>query len=64
MGVIAYTLLVGRPPFESNDIKETYARIKECSYDYKGLTSVITDQAKAFVSKMLQLDPSKRATLD
>lgn len=23
-GVIAYTLLVGRPPFDSNDVKNTY----------------------------------------
>jgi len=34
MGVIAYALLVGKPPFETNDVKDTYARIKNCHYSF------------------------------
>jgi polo-like kinase 1 len=30
LGVIAYTLLIGKPPFETNDVKATYAKIKAC----------------------------------
>ena len=30
MGVITYTLLVGKPPFETNDVKITYEKIKAC----------------------------------
>lgn len=32
MGCIMYTLLIGRPPFETNSLKETYSRIKKCDY--------------------------------
>jgi polo-like kinase 1 len=32
LGVIVYTLLIGKPPFETNDVKSTYAKIKACEY--------------------------------
>lgn len=32
IGCIMYTLLVGKPPFETSSLKETYARIKKCEY--------------------------------
>lgn len=32
IGVIAYTLLVGKPPFETNDVKTTYRRIRMNAY--------------------------------
>lgn len=28
IGVILYTLLIGRPPFESAEVKQTYKKIK------------------------------------
>jgi len=31
-GVIAYTLLIGKPPFETSDVKTTYRRIKMNAY--------------------------------
>ena len=34
MGVIAYTLLVGKPPFETSEVKTTYAKIKACDYEF------------------------------
>jgi polo-like kinase 1 len=33
-GVIMYTLLIGKPPFETNDVKTTYKRIKMNSYSF------------------------------
>lgn len=32
IGCIMYTLLVGKPPFETNTLKDTYAKIKKCDY--------------------------------
>ena len=32
IGVIVYTLLYGRPPFESPDVKVTYKIIKACQF--------------------------------
>lgn len=32
IGCIMYTLLIGRPPFETNSLKETYSKIKKCDY--------------------------------
>jgi polo-like kinase 1 len=63
MGVIAYALLVGKPPFETSDVRDTYSRIKACHYTFPDSANV-PDVAKSFISKMLQLDPSKRATID
>lgn len=63
MGVIAYALLVGKPPFETNDVKDTYTRIKTCHYSFPDSANV-PEEAKSFISKMLQLDPCKRATID
>jgi len=34
LGVIAYALAIGRPPFETNDVKTTYTKIKNCNYSY------------------------------
>ena len=62
MGVIAYTLLIGKPPFETNDVKLTYNRIKTCSYSFPD-TIALSEQAKNFIAKLLQLDPSRRPTV-
>ncbi len=34
LGVLIYTLLVGRPPFETNDVKLTYNKIKHAIYSF------------------------------
>lgn len=34
LGVIAYTLLIGKPPFETNDVKSTYKRIRMNAYSF------------------------------
>ncbi|KAM3141863.1 hypothetical protein pb186bvf_005949 [Paramecium bursaria] len=62
-GVIAYTLLIGKPPFETNDVKTTYRRIKMNAYQFPD-NITISPQAKNLIQKILQTDPSKRPTLD
>jgi polo-like kinase 1 len=34
MGVICYAFLFGRPPFETNEVKMTYKKIKSCEYAF------------------------------
>lgn len=53
-GVILYTLLVGKPPFESKDVKSTYKRILANSYAFPDHTPVSSD-AKNLIRKMLQV---------
>ncbi|KAJ8951868.1 hypothetical protein NQ318_019844 [Aromia moschata] len=57
LGCIMYTLLIGRPPFETSSLKETYSRIKKC--DYK-ITSAVSASAKHMIMVMLQPEPTSR----
>ena len=34
LGVILYTLIIGKPPFETNDVKTTYRRIRMNAYSF------------------------------
>ena len=63
LGVIIYTLIIGRPPFETRDVKTTYQKIKENKYSFPE-QAIISEQAKNLISQILVLDPSKRPTLD
>lgn len=60
LGCIVYTLLVGKPPFETNELKETYRKIRHNDYT---IPSHIPYEAKIFIEKMLQPDPSKRPSM-
>jgi len=63
VGVIIYTLLVGRAPFETRDIHETYRKIQRGSYTFpKHIT--ISEGAKDLISNCLQTDPEKRIKLE
>ena len=63
LGVIIYTLIIGKPPFETNNVKETYKRIKMNSYSFPE-RAIISDAAKALIQDILVLDPTKRPSLD
>lgn len=63
LGVIIYTLIVGKPPFETSDVKTTYKRIRMNAYSFPEHV-VISDSAKDLISKILISDPRKRPTLD
>lgn len=61
IGCIMYTLLVGKPPFETNSLKETYGRIKRCEYV---IPSHVKKSASSLICKMLQPDPKARPRVD
>ncbi|CAH0768880.1 unnamed protein product [Bemisia tabaci] len=60
IGCIMYTLLVGKPPFETESLRETYARIKRG--DYK-IPSTLDDKATKMIHSMLHSDPKRRPTV-
>lgn len=63
LGVVAYTLLFGRPPYETSDVKLTYKKIKMNNYTFPENIKV-HPSAKRLISSILNLDPSKRPSLD
>lgn len=62
LGVIMYTLLVGKPPFETPEVKTTYKRIRLNNYSFPENLK-IESKAKQLINSILVLDPIKRPTL-
>jgi polo-like kinase 1 len=62
VGVILYTLLIGKPPFETPHVKSTYKKIKTGTYSFPENIPV-SDNSRNTISKLLQLDPSQRPSL-
>jgi len=61
LGVIAYILLAGRPPFSGSNDANTLKRIKQGRFHFSSdRWSHISDQAKDFVSKLLEVNVAKR----
>ena len=58
-----YILIIGKLPFETNNVKETYKRIKMGNYSFPE-NEVISEPAKDLIRSLLVLDPQKRPKLD
>lgn len=56
-----YTMLLGRPPFETTNLKETYRCIREARYS---LPSSLSLQAKQLIASLLAKIPEDRPNLD
>jgi len=63
MGVICFTTLVGKPPYESKDVKSTYQRILANKYSFPSHIPLSTE-ARDLISRMLQTRPELRPSLD
>ena len=63
LGVIIYTLIIGKPPFETADVKQTYKRIRMNNYNFPE-TSTISEAAKDLITKILANDPLKRPSIN
>ena len=57
IGCILYTLLVGKPPFETQTLKETYKRIRANEYH---VPSRVGPQAKNLIRQLLQVRKSRQ----
>lgn len=61
LGVLCYEFLVGKPPFETESIEETYSRIKRVDLRFPAFVS---KSARSFISQLLRKDPASRMSLD
>ncbi|XP_038137432.1 serine/threonine-protein kinase PLK2b [Cyprinodon tularosa] len=61
LGCVMYTMLLGRPPFETTNLKETYRCIREARYS---LPSSLSAQAKQLIANLLAKIPEDRPNLD
>lgn len=61
IGVSAFAMLTGHPPFEGGRKKITYENIKNCDYHFPPYIS-ISPLAKDFIRTILRINPQKRPT--
>jgi len=61
LGCILYTLLIGKPPFETSCLKDTYAKIKKNEFSIP--PNKVSVQAKNLINSLLQPDPNSRPTM-
>ena len=59
--VLRYAMLIGRPPFETSTLKETYVRITSNKYY---LPSHISTSARNLIQRLLSPEPSQRPSLE
>lgn len=55
LGVITYTLLIGKPPFECETVEETYQTVQDVNYKFP-LSIPISKEAKDFIQSILRLN--------
>ncbi|CDO68443.1 hypothetical protein BN946_scf184704.g6 [Trametes cinnabarina] len=61
-GVILYTLVVGRPPFQTKDVKAIYKRIRDNEYEFPA-DRVVSRLVQELVQQILTPDPQQRPSL-
>lgn len=61
LGVLCYEFCTGNPPFEAENTKETYERIKNVDLKFP---NHLSEEVKDLLSKLLQVDPMRRMNLD
>jgi len=63
VGVILFTIVIGKPPFETSDVKATYKKIKANSYSFPENCTISTE-CKNLIKAILNSDPSKRPKIE
>lgn len=61
VGVAAFIMLTGKPPFDGGGKEMTYENIKNCNYQFPSKLQ-LSSEAKDFIRTILRIDPHKRPT--
>jgi polo-like kinase 1 len=61
-GVLMYTMIIGKPPFETSDVKATYRRIRMNAYSFPDHVA-ISPESRDLIEKILVTDPASRLSL-
>jgi serum/glucocorticoid-regulated kinase 2 len=61
IGVVLYEMLVGIPPYYSDNIKMLYQNIEKGNLK---MPKYLTTEAKKFLARILTRDPKKRPSLE
>eukprot|EP00826_Nyctotherus_ovalis_P048705 TRINITY_DN5763_c0_g1_i16.p1 TRINITY_DN5763_c0_g1~~TRINITY_DN5763_c0_g1_i16.p1 ORF type:complete len:662 (+),score=216.02 TRINITY_DN5763_c0_g1_i16:76-2061(+) len=63
IGVIVYAMLVGKTPFDSSDVKQTYKRVKANDYSIPEEAD-LSSEAKSLIADLLKVNPAQRLSLN
>ncbi|KAJ3034205.1 Cell cycle serine/threonine-protein kinase cdc5/MSD2 [Rhizophlyctis rosea] len=61
-GVVMYTMLIGKPPFQTKDVKSIYKRIGEGRFEFPS-TVTISDSARSIITSILHNSPECRPSI-
>ncbi|KAH9848815.1 Pkinase-domain-containing protein [Lenzites betulinus] len=62
IGVILYTLVVGKPPFQTKDVKEIYVRIRDNQYEFPA-DRAVSKLVQELIQEILTPNPQERPPL-
>ncbi|KAF9585245.1 Cell cycle serine/threonine-protein kinase cdc5/MSD2, partial [Lunasporangiospora selenospora] len=62
IGVIMYTLLIGKPPFQTSDVKAIYKKIRDNNYAFPDEVP-LSEEAKSLVRSFLDPTPASRPSV-
>jgi len=63
VGIILYTMLIGKPPFEASNVKLTYKKIRANEYTVPPEVQISTE-ALSLINRILVATPEKRPKLE
>ncbi|TPX49951.1 hypothetical protein SeMB42_g02425 [Synchytrium endobioticum] len=63
LGVVMYTMLIGKPPFQTKDVKSIYKKIRENSYEFP-LSIDVSDAGRSLIASLLNSRPESRPGID
>ena len=61
LGVLCYEFLVGSPPFEDENHRETYRKIREVEVRFP---ETVSNEAQDLILRLLQKEPAQRLPLE